>query len=447
VNLSPNPALIAALILSAATLARGAPFTIGLLPGSDAELEQVRQHQGDAPNVVVRDLRPDLAESATPDRCRVIVATSVLVTERQVEILQDYVAKGGVLVVMGKAGERVDADADGRLSGKDPRVWAFAKLCGVSVSNVVGSLKSLRIWGYSPFFLGFQELGPLELAPVETSALLVFCEDAVPFASVRFEPKPARVVEGCAEHGWYRATRCFGEALYLSRKRVGPGAAIYVAENLLAGGLSGWRRLLLANLLTPLALALAEGPAPALPVLAGADGNLVFNGDMESCCTIIDGEKNNSAAVPYQTPAGWSYNTWGGGIYEIRAREHEGGGRYFSGAYRGDAGVAGNSACVLRWRHFLAVPRLGAPHRLRHRLRCDREVRVGLWGKLRNGRVWRHSIAVLSGSAEGWREYDHTFKVPLISLGDSEPELGFWLDFAMSGDGRIDLDDVVLELR
>lgn len=441
-SLNQTIRLLSAIATAAATAS--AAFTLGIVAEPDA-VDRCQALGSDNGSQII-DIRDAERLADGTETCAALLVSKRLLTRQQTDACRRYVADGGVLVVFGRAGEYEDTDADGKLGQADKRVWALADLCGVSMTGAEGQFHSLRIWGYSPFFLGFNKLGPLELPHVAVPAALASDVTATPFASADFEPTPTARTEDEAVYSWYAATRCTGEAAYLTVARhEGVGTVVFVAEDLLAvDQMTTWRGTLLQNLLTPLLLALATERAPPQPALTDREGNLIRNGNMENVWRVAQPAPKNAAATPYLAPAGWSYNTWGGGCYVIAGDTDTDGNHVYSATFQGDAGVAANSTCVLRYRHFLAVLQPGSDYELSYRLRCERQVRVSLWGKLSGKQSWRLHVASVPGTVAGWHHQRHAVRVSITEYGNAQPQLGFWLDFSMTGDSRLDLDDVTL---
>jgi len=430
-----------ALLSAWGSMAHAGPFTVGLLPGNEQEYRTASRYAAASPDTSITNLRSSAVPVGTSPTCSVLIVSARSVSLPEIEACRAYVAGEGTLVVMGRGGEFEDRDGNGRLSSADKRVWAFAELCGVTTSNGEGWYESVRIWGYAPFFLGWKDLGPHAWPRQRGEAILVFSCTGAPFASGMFFPKGTQHKTHGETYSTYRARRCVGESVYLSVRKIAGRAAIFVAENLLVGPDPPLRGRLLGSLLSPLVLSLASERCPDLPLPRGGDGNLVANGDMERVGA-TPGVAGTNAVV--EVPMGWDMNTWGGGTYRVFAGRDDGGNRYYSGRYEGEEGVAQNSACVLRYHHFLDIPRLGLSYRVQYRLRSSREVRVGLWGKRRDGQPWRCPVTTAPIGTNGWTSHSQTFRMPAAMLGGAEALPVLWLDFSIHGGGWVDLDDVRL---
>ena len=431
----------------AAVLSSGADgtFNIGVVANSSAEFKRILSTAEKDAGARITNLRTSKRREADRLECQMVVATARFMKKAEAEFLRQYVQQGGLLVAMHRAGEYEDNDGDGKRSPGDRRVWAFSKLCGVRRQGGGGRFRFVRIWGHHPIFTGLQSAAPIDLTAGKGKGTITVCESAVPIASGYFEAASTRKVKNRRAYGWFQASRTMGECPYFTVKRYENGTAVYIADDLSAGGATPQQKAVLRSLLSSLALTLRQGQLPAAPLLADKNGNLVYNGNMENVGVVLDAYSGNDAKPPFDFPLGWWYNTWGGGRYEIMAKQDDGGSWYYSGKYTGEPGVAANSDCVLRYRHFAFRPRVGKAYTLSYRLRASKKIRVGIWGRLASGKGWRRPIASAQTKGDGWHKQKHTFRIPADVFPGDSARYGFFLDFALSGDGRIALDDVVLK--
>lgn len=439
-----GPALAACLV-SAVCSASGKVFDVGVFPNNGAEFRRIVSVAKEDPGVTIANLRDAKHAGQPMGAYNVILATARFMKEAEAEALRRYATEGGLLVVMGRSGEYEDNDGDGKKSPGDRRAWALSKLCGVSRAGSQGGFRFLRVWGHHPFFMGLPVAEPVALAEPGRLGALTRCEGAAPLATGFFRPTARRLGDGRDAREWYAASRACGESVYMTVKRAGKGTAVYIADDLVGNRATPVRKMVLRRVLSRLSLALGPGQPPPEPILGADDGNLVYNGDMEDVCVVTNEYSGNAAKAPFDFPLGWRYNTWGGGKYRIAAVREKGGNWFCSGVYCGEAGVAANSACVLRYHHFSHRPRPGGSYTLSFRVRSDRAVRVGLWGKTVSGKPWKVSVARLE--KRDWRRYSLSVRIPPNAFGAEESQFGFYLDFAISGAGRIDLDDVMLGER
>lgn len=440
------PLAIGMCFATVVALAADESLTVGVVAQSDREFRVAAGVAKQSPEVKLVNVGAK-AEPGKLASCGVVIVSAPFLTKTATDALDAYARKGGMLVVMGRAGEYEDRDANGRWSKGDKRTWALSELCGVQRLGAAGDFETLRVWGPHPFFMAFQRYEPFALHKGKAPGVVAVANDATPVASGVFIPSGLRRKGKPEMWSWYAAARACGESAFITVRRLERGGVVFVAENLLLAQATPYQKVLLHALLSPLVLTVRQGQLPPMPEVAAKDGNLVFNGDFERVALIYDAYSKNAAKPPFRYPFGWQYNSWGGGAYKLTAKPvGKGVGSYFSSEYAGKAGDAASATCVLRYRHYCYHPRAGADYALSYRIRATRPVRVGLWGKLTNGKPWRCPVGVVKNRGKDWQAHEQTFRVPR-AVFPAPPTRSFYLDFAVSGGASIDLDDVVLKAK
>jgi hypothetical protein len=410
-------------------------FRIGLLTNTGAEVAAAKASVMPDIGVEVVDLRTGEMTLLRNFPLAIVTATC---DEGSIKAFEDYVVSGGTVAFLGHAAlsERI------------------RKLCGLEVATT-GGCSSLRLWGYTPLFIGIRDYSCQQLPERTFPAVLAFpdtkAEMPAIFASAEFSPDFSVDRNGCRIYSWYNATRCYDEGIYLSVLARGQGAAIFVAENLLCNGARDQRtRFILTNLLSPLALTLKGTSSPAPPLFANTDGNLLLNGNMQADCLVSNSHsKDKVSPSPHKVAMGWTHNFWNG-QFRVMLVEEKSGNRYMQTTFCGSESEALGACCVFRQHRRLVQLNTKVPYTLRFSIRADCCVRASLRGQLSDGTHWEYSImdadpSLGKSTDDAWVIRECTFQLPATCFNGQEPQPGFFLDFSMQDGRRCALDDVSLK--